>query len=168
MGSCSSSCHICPLKMFPIPLKKGSPWDFSGSPVVKTPSVQCRGFGFNVWLGNWDPTCFAAKNKILKNFKLKQKEVKTETRKSRICFNSLVHISVPEIILAICLLHVYFLSPLSLGHFCFVCPHSRCLICGGWLTKFHTNMIIKDEIMSNYFWTFQPLLSFLMIITNSA
>lgn len=60
----------------------------------------------------------------------KKKEVKPETRKSRVCFNSLEHVSVSEIVLVICL-HVYFLSPLPLGCFCPVCPHSRCLICGG-------------------------------------
>ena len=28
------------------------PWDFSGSPVVKTLCFQCRGHRFNPWLGN--------------------------------------------------------------------------------------------------------------------
>ena len=27
-------------------------WDFPGSPVVKTLCSQCRGHGFNPWLGN--------------------------------------------------------------------------------------------------------------------
>ena len=30
-------------------------WDFSGGPVTKTPSSQCRGPGFNPWSGNWIP-----------------------------------------------------------------------------------------------------------------
>ena len=28
--------------------------DFSGGPVVKTPSFHCRRHGFNLWLGNSD------------------------------------------------------------------------------------------------------------------
>ena len=27
-------------------------WDFPGGPVVKTPHSQCRGHGFDPWLGN--------------------------------------------------------------------------------------------------------------------
>ena len=27
-------------------------WDFPGSPVVKTPSFQCKGCEFSPWLGN--------------------------------------------------------------------------------------------------------------------
>ena len=29
--------------------------DIPGGPVVKTPCSQCRGHGFNPWLGNEDP-----------------------------------------------------------------------------------------------------------------
>ena len=38
-------------------------WDFPGGSVVKTPWFQCRRHRFNFWLGNWDPTCCAAKTK---------------------------------------------------------------------------------------------------------
>ena len=38
-------------------------WDFPGSPVVKIISVLCKGRGFDLWLGNWDPTCLAARPK---------------------------------------------------------------------------------------------------------
>ena len=31
---------------------------FPGGPVVKIPNFQCRGHGFNPWLGNEDPPCF--------------------------------------------------------------------------------------------------------------
>ena len=31
---------------------KESLWDFPGGPVAKTPCSQCRGPGFNPWLGN--------------------------------------------------------------------------------------------------------------------
>ena len=31
---------------------KKKAWDFPGSPVVKTPSFHCRGYGFDPWLGN--------------------------------------------------------------------------------------------------------------------
>ena len=34
--------------------------DNLGSPVVKTPSFQCRGCGFNPWLEDKDPTCCKA------------------------------------------------------------------------------------------------------------
>ena len=27
-------------------------WDLPGGPLVKTPHVQCRGQGFDPWLGN--------------------------------------------------------------------------------------------------------------------
>ena len=30
--------------------------DFAGDPVVKTLSFQCKGLGFDPWLGNRDPT----------------------------------------------------------------------------------------------------------------
>ena len=33
-------------------LQKMKNKDFSGGPVVKTPCFQCRGHGFNPWLGN--------------------------------------------------------------------------------------------------------------------
>ena len=33
-------------------LRKGQLWEFSGGPVVKTPRSQCRGPGFDPWLGN--------------------------------------------------------------------------------------------------------------------
>ena len=35
-----------------IPWKKQKCWDFPGGPLVKTPRFQCRGHGFNHWLGN--------------------------------------------------------------------------------------------------------------------
>ena len=31
-------------------------WDLPAGPVVKTLHFQCRGLGFDLWLGNWDPT----------------------------------------------------------------------------------------------------------------
>ena len=31
-------------------------WAFPGSSVGKTPCFQCRGWGLDPWLGNWDPT----------------------------------------------------------------------------------------------------------------
>ena len=35
------------------PILRGcAPGDSSGGPVVKTPCFQCRGHGFNPWLGN--------------------------------------------------------------------------------------------------------------------
>ena len=38
--------------------------EFPGCPVVKTPRFQCRGpGGFHPWLGNKDPTCYAAQQK---------------------------------------------------------------------------------------------------------
>ena len=37
-------------------------WDFSIGPVVKTPHFQCRGLGFYLWFGNWNP-----KRDILRN-----------------------------------------------------------------------------------------------------
>ena len=48
--------------------------DFPGSPVVKTPSFQYRGRGFDPWLRNQDPTCHVvqSKNKI-KKLKRKRK-----------------------------------------------------------------------------------------------
>ena len=33
-------------------IKKSTNRDFPGGPVVKTPSFQCRGHGFNPWSGN--------------------------------------------------------------------------------------------------------------------
>ena len=41
------------------------PRDFPGGPVVEIPHFQCRGCGFDPWLGNLDLTCPMAKN--LKN-----------------------------------------------------------------------------------------------------
>ena len=40
---------------------------FPGSPVVKTWSFQCRGYGFSPWSRNWDPTGPMAqpKNKLI-------------------------------------------------------------------------------------------------------
>ena len=35
-------------------------WDFPGSPVVKNQCFDCRGHGFNPWLGSQDPTCRVA------------------------------------------------------------------------------------------------------------
>ena len=37
--------------------------DFSGSPVVKTPSLHCRKHGFDPWSGNENPTCHKARKK---------------------------------------------------------------------------------------------------------
>ena len=49
--------------------------DFPGGPLVKSPRFQCRGYGFDPWLGNEDPTrCMAQPNK------LKVKELKTVTK----------------------------------------------------------------------------------------
>ena len=31
-------------------------WDLPAGPVAKTLHFQCRGLGFNLWSGNWDPT----------------------------------------------------------------------------------------------------------------
>ena len=31
--------------------------DFPGGPVVKNPCFQCKGYGFDPWPGNYDPTC---------------------------------------------------------------------------------------------------------------
>ncbi|XP_061031563.1 coiled-coil domain-containing protein 57 isoform X3 [Eubalaena glacialis] len=31
--------------------------DFPGSPAVKTPRFHCKGHGFDLWSGNWDPAC---------------------------------------------------------------------------------------------------------------
>ena len=33
---------------------KALSWDFPGSP-VRTLCFQCKGCGFDPWLGNWDP-----------------------------------------------------------------------------------------------------------------
>ena len=39
-------------------IKKIPPTDFPGYPVVKTPSPQYRGPGFDPWSGNKDPACY--------------------------------------------------------------------------------------------------------------
>ena len=38
-------------------------WDFPGSPVVGTLYFHCRGYGFDLWTGNYDPTYSTAKGK---------------------------------------------------------------------------------------------------------
>ena len=48
--------------------KSTNNWDFPGGPVVKTPCCQCRGCGFDPWLGNKDPACCAAK-RLTNSFK---------------------------------------------------------------------------------------------------
>ena len=35
--------------------KKPSPWEFPGSPVIRTPHFHCRKHRLNPWLGNRDP-----------------------------------------------------------------------------------------------------------------
>ena len=37
-------------------------WDFPGGPVGKTPCSQCRGLGFDPWLGNYIPYYAATKS----------------------------------------------------------------------------------------------------------
>ena len=41
--------------------------DFPGGPEVKTASSQCRGYQFDLWLGNYDPTCHKAQPHKIKN-----------------------------------------------------------------------------------------------------
>ena len=53
---------------YPLPLR--SWWDFPGSPVVKILCFQCRGHGFDSWLGNKDPTCCMAQPKEKKMNKI--------------------------------------------------------------------------------------------------
>ena len=38
-------------------------WDFSGDPVIGALCFHYRGYGFNPWSGNWDPTCFKVRPK---------------------------------------------------------------------------------------------------------
>ena len=49
--------------------------EFPGGPVVRTPRFHCCGGGFNLWLGNEDPTSQVAWPK--KDPKNKQKKEKT-------------------------------------------------------------------------------------------
>ena len=59
--------------------KKSGAGDFLGSPVVTTLFFQCRGYGFNLWSGNLDPTyCSAAGKKKKKSGagKMRQLHVK--------------------------------------------------------------------------------------------
>ena len=42
-------------------------WDFSGDPVIGALCFHYRGYGFNPWSGNWDPTCFKVRPKKKKN-----------------------------------------------------------------------------------------------------
>ena len=51
--------------------------DFPGGPVVKSLCFQCRGHRFDLWLGNKDPTCHAARPK--------NKQTKKNTKKYTIC-----------------------------------------------------------------------------------
>ena len=37
--------------------------DFPGDPVVKNLSFYCREQGFDLWLGNYDPTCLVVRSK---------------------------------------------------------------------------------------------------------
>ena len=53
--------------------KKNSPWDFPGSPVVKTLPFQYTGHGFNLWLGNYNPTCHMPWSKFFFNFLKREK-----------------------------------------------------------------------------------------------
>ena len=64
-----------PLQKFPDMKMKA--WDFPSGPVVKTPCFQCRGCGFNTWLGNKDPTCHGVWTK--KDFLKKEKKMKAST-----------------------------------------------------------------------------------------
>ena len=43
------------------PLWKLHFWDFPGGPVVNTPCSHCRGHGFDIRLGNSDPSCHMVK-----------------------------------------------------------------------------------------------------------
>ena len=42
-------------KQIIVEVKFWGSWDFSGGPVAKTLCPQCRGPGFNTWLGNQIP-----------------------------------------------------------------------------------------------------------------
>ena len=55
-------------------------WDFRGGPVVKTPRFQCRGCGFNPWLGNKIPTHHGVRSK---------KKKKKERQKKHVCIHKL-------------------------------------------------------------------------------
>ena len=45
-------------------LLKTADKDFPSGPVFKTVHFQCKGCGFDPWLGNQDPTCHAAPPKV--------------------------------------------------------------------------------------------------------
>lgn len=48
--------------------------DFPGSSVIKILHFQCRGYGFDPWLRNWDPTCHTVGPIKNKNKPKKKKE----------------------------------------------------------------------------------------------
>ena len=57
-----------------------APRDFPGGPVAKTMHFQCRGHGFDPWLGSEDPTCLVAKKFFLNN----KGEIKTVLNKRKL------------------------------------------------------------------------------------
>ena len=52
--------HSIKKKKKPAIYFKNHYWDFLGGPLVKTSNINCRGHGFNSWLGNQNPTCHMA------------------------------------------------------------------------------------------------------------
>ena len=50
--------------------------DFPGSPVVKTPSLHCRGHRFDPWSGNKNPTCHKARKKKRERERERERDMK--------------------------------------------------------------------------------------------
>ena len=59
-------------------------WDFSGDPVIGALCFHYRGYGFNPWSGNWDPTCF----KVRPKKKKKKKKTQKKHQKRITCYKS--------------------------------------------------------------------------------
>ena len=67
-------------------------WSFPGSPVVKTLSFQCKGYGFDPWLGNEDSMCQGLWPKFfVKDYKLKN-------AKCIDCQNRIIGENVPKLL----------------------------------------------------------------------